>query len=386
MGPTMSFDCGCECFSQSYSKSSRTILAPKALNLRGSPERDSNSRSSTGLSNKISSNDSLSMSPVKFSVHNFVVQKQIGKGASGKVLLVTKKNDKLNSLYAMKILRKMEVYGNNQLQNIKIEKQVLATSRSPFVVSLYHSFQTPTKIYFVMEFLPGGDLFHLLRKRKSFDMSTARFFLQEVLMALEYLHQEHRLIYRDLKPENILLQANGHIKVTDFGLAKNLAENCMSFVGTPEYAAPEILKNLPQSAAVDIWSCGVLLYEMLTGTTPFASKTQDFVEVQRKIVEETVNFPKKFDETARDFIEKALEKDAEKRISLQEAKNHRLFAGVDWEKVKVLGYAPPFSLKNEKICKEDARDLKESYDVNSFPDLEGLSFNCESKNLKEMEF
>lgn len=384
MGPTMSFECGCECFSSSYSKSSRTILTPKPFDLHGSSQKDCNSRSSTGFSNKISSNESLSMSPVKFSVHNFVVQKQIGKGASGKVLLVTKKNDKLNSLYAMKILRKMEVYGNNQLQNIKIEKQILATSRSPFVVSLYHSFQTPTKIYFVMEFLPGGDLFHLLRKKKTFDISAARFFLQEVLMALEYLHKEHSLIYRDLKPENILLQASGHIKVTDFGLAKNLSENCMSFVGTPEYAAPEILKNLPQSAAVDIWSCGVLLYEMLTGTTPFASKNQDFGEVQRKIVEENVSFPKKFDEIARDFIEKALEKDAEKRISLQEAKNHRLFAGVDWEKVRLLQYSPPFAMKNEKIRKESGRDLKESYDVNSFPDLEGLSFNCESRNLMEI--
>jgi len=222
MGPNLSLPCDCMSVSLAL-KSTSSCLDPRLLQQKlhessSRPDSFTSSTNSEGIFNNQSFYDSNSSSPHKTSIKDFVVQKVLGKGASGKVLLVT---NKLHSLrfYAMKIIQKSQVYANNLSIHIKLEKETLKNSNSPFIVKLNYSFQTPTKIYLVMEYISGGDLFQFLRKKKRFSLQTAKFYLSEVILALDYLHNDLKLIYRDLKPENILIALNGHLKITDFEIS-----------------------------------------------------------------------------------------------------------------------------------------------------------------------
>ena len=382
MGP--SFSVGCECISSAaqFKPSPISILNPNLIQAKLS-EINPRFNSFNVSSNKddvsyINGKDSTNSSPCKLSFRDFVIEKFLGKGATGKVLLVSNKK-KPNKYYAMKIIRKSDVYSANLASKIKLEKQVLQKSVNPFIVKLNYSFQSPTKIYLVMEYLSGGDLFHLLRQKKRFSLNAARFYLAEIVLSLQYLHQDLKLIYRDLKPENILLTSEGHIKITDFGLAKNSDEKCISFVGTPEYVAPEILLNQEQGVSVDYWSCGVLLYEMLAGFSPFMSEKKDNIEIQRKILRREIKFPKYFNEETKDLIEKLLVLNPLERITVEDMKKHKFFEGIDWEKVKNLVYQTPFKMAMEKINNKERKELKESYDLNSLPDLEGFSYAIDEK-------
>ena len=281
----------------------------------------------------------------------------------------------------MKIIQKSQVYANNLSIHIKLEKETLKNSNSPFIVKLNYSFQTPTKIYLVMEYISGGDLFQFLRKKKRFSLQTAKFYLSEVILALDYLHNDLKLIYRDLKPENILIALNGHLKITDFGLAKNSQEKCVSIVGTPEYAAPEVILNQEQTTAVDIWSCGVLLFEMMAGFSPFSVGSKSSDEIQNKILKENVKFPSFFTEESKDLIGKMMRKNPNERIILEEIKKHRFFEDIDWKRVQRLDYQAPYKADQEKFKSNEQKELNESYDLNSLPDLEGLSFNTDDKRV-----
>ena len=217
------------------------------------------------------------------SYHDFEWKKYIGKGTFGKVALVTKKNT--GKLYAMKILNKkdFDINGRN-LEYAVTEKNILIKSQHPFIVSLYYSFQDNSHLYYCIDYIPGGELFDILKNRNTFNIQQAKFYSSEVLLALEYLHEDLNTIYRDLKPENVLLCTDGHVKLTDFGLSKMGTLKTYSFCGTPEYLAPEIILNKGHSKAVDFWTFGCLIYEMLMGKPPFMHKNQNILFNIIKIV------------------------------------------------------------------------------------------------------
>merc|ERR1719395_182826 len=174
---------------------------------------------------------------------DFILMKVVGKGSYGKVMLVKHKDSGM--VYAMKMLRKDNVVKRNQVEHTKTERNVLEAVSHPFIVTLHYAFQTPKKLYFVLEYCPGGELFFHLSRAGRFSEGRCRFYASEILLAIEYLHTLN-IIYRDLKPENVLLDADGHAKLTDFGLCKegipDAVEGARTVVGTPENLAPEILE------------------------------------------------------------------------------------------------------------------------------------------------
>jgi len=199
------------------------------------------------------------------SVEDFEFIKVIGKGYFGKVSQVKYKEDQ--NIFALKTLKKNKLKEAKQIQHTKTERKILEFVNHPFIVSLKFAFQSETKLYLVMDYYNGGELFYHLRKNKRFNEEQSKFYLAQIILAIEFLHK-HKVIYRDIKPENIILDNKGYIKLTDFGLAKedvNDDVGTQTFCGTPEYLAPEIIRGDKYGKSVDIWCMGILLYEMLFG-------------------------------------------------------------------------------------------------------------------------
>jgi len=266
----------------------------------------------------------------------------IGKGSFGKVLQVKKKDN--GKIYAMKILNKKNIMERNEVDHAKTEKSVLQKLVHPFLVNLHYSFQSPDKLYFVMDYVNGGELFFHLQKSRKFDEERARFYCAEICCGIEYLHQ-NGVLYRDLKPENLLLTGDGHICMTDFGIAKEglLSDDdrTATFCGTPEYLAPEILEGGGYGKGVDWWSFGTLMFEMLTGLPPFYS--QDVQQMYSKIMTAKIKYPDHISENAKDLLQQLLVRDPEKRLTdPPKIKAHSWFSGIDWDKLVAKEITPPF--------------------------------------------
>lgn len=216
------------------------------------PSKQENIETATAASSTPSSSISL---------NDFKIEKVIGRGAFGKVFLVTKKDT--GQIYALKALRKDVIEKRNQRVHTTTERQILGEVDSPFLVQLRFAFQTPDKLYMVMDYMPAGELFLHLRRAVRFTEDRTRFYAAEILLALEYLH-DRGIIYRDLKPENVLLDIDGHIRLSDFGLSKKgltpeSGAKAFTFCGTPEYLAPEILKGVGHDKGVDYWSLVLIM-------------------------------------------------------------------------------------------------------------------------------
>jgi serine/threonine protein kinase len=269
----------------------------------------------------------------------------VGRGSFGKVMKVRKKGT--NEIYAMKVLRKETVVRENMIGHTKAEKNILAEIDHPFIVKLHYAFQTDEKLYLVLDFLSGGELFFHLSEHNKFDIPRARFYAAEIVLALSHLHSKD-IIYRDLKPENAVLDSKGHVVLTDFGLAKTQVNDMRStytFCGTPEYLAPEILKGQGHGKGVDWWSLGILLYEMVVGLPPFYS--ENINDMYDLILKSDIQFPKSVPADLQNLLQGLLERDEKKRLGClskdaSEIKNHRFFAGIDWDKLYRRQITPPF--------------------------------------------
>jgi len=261
---------------------------------------------------------------------DFDLKKVIGKGSFGKVMLVRKKSNQ--KVYAMKILDKKTIKERNEVEHTKAEKSILMKLSFPYLVKLHFSFQTPDKLYFIMDYINGGELFFHLQREKRFSEARVKFYGAEIAAAIEHLHNAG-VIYRDLKPENLLLTNEGHIVLTDFGLSKEglvgKDDRTETFCGTPEYLAPEILEGNGYGKSADWWSYGTLLFEMLNGLPPFYD--EDVQEMYTKILSAELEIPEFISDEGADILCKLLDRDPATRLQVPaQLKAHPFFAKIDW--------------------------------------------------------
>jgi len=283
----------------------------------------------------------LSFDSSSTSLEDFKTIKVIGKGSFGKVYLV--KNIKNEKIYAMKVLEKQYVIDKNQVSHTKTERLALEKLKHPFIVKLNYAFQDIKNLYFITEFLQGGELFFHLSKNLGYKEKAVKFYMSQVLLALEFMHNNN-YIYRDLKPENIMIDKEGNIKLTDFGLSKIMKPNETTFTlcGTAEYLAPEIIFGQGYDKTCDWFSFGVVIFEMFCGYHPFRSKNK---KIDPTIYLRKTYIPDKVGKDAKDLIEKLFVSNPKKRLgynSSDEVKNHPFFKGIDFDKVLNKEYKPPF--------------------------------------------
>ncbi|XP_076598049.1 serine/threonine-protein kinase Sgk2 isoform X2 [Chaetodon auriga] len=270
----------------------------------------------------------------------------IGKGTFGKVLLAKLKAD--NKFYAVKVLQKKVILKKKEQKNIMAERNVLLKSlKHPFLVRLHYSFQTPEKLYFVLDYVNGGELFFHLQRERCFSEPRARFYTAEVASAIGYLHSLN-IVYRDLKPENILLDSQGHVVLTDFGLCKEGVEpegTTSTFCGTPEYLAPEVLRKEPYDRTVDWWCLGAVLYEMIYSLPPFYSR--DVSEMYDGILHKPLPLPPGKSEAITSLLVGLLQKDQHRRLGaiadFLEIKNHTFFSLINWDDLYHKRITPPYN-------------------------------------------
>lgn len=267
----------------------------------------------------------------------------LGIGGFGRVELVTA-GENNNTTFALKKLKKIEIKDEKQQQHIINEKNIMMSCCTPFVVQLYRTFKDTRYLYMLMEPCLGGELWTLLRDKKRFDDKAARFYTACVIKAFDYLHDKG-IVYRDLKPENLLLDASGYVKLTDFGFSKQLepGEKSWTFCGTPEYVAPEIITNKSHDQRADIWSVGILMYELLNGIPPFSKKNNSSSQVYTEILKgmKVVRFPTYMAATAVELIRQLCRLSPTQRPSLAVTRKYMWFAGFDWEGLENRTLAPP---------------------------------------------
>lgn len=284
----------------------------------------------------------------KMTASDFEPLRCLGKGSYGTVILV--KHEATGRLYAQKQFKKASLTVRKQLvEQTKTERAILESiNRHPFVVKLYYAFQDHEKLYLILEYAQGGELFTRMLTERMFSEETASFYMAEMVLALEHLHHTVGVVYRDLKPENCLLDSEGHLLLTDFGLSKVAVDGdyrCNSMTGTVEYMAPEVIMQKHYGTAVDWWSLGILGFDLLTGSSPFHANNE--AKIKEKILKAKLILPYFLSADAKDLLTRFLRKEPKKRLGacmprdLQVIKSHRFFRKIDWERLERRELEPP---------------------------------------------
>ncbi|KAJ8673470.1 hypothetical protein QAD02_004732 [Eretmocerus hayati] len=321
---------------------------------RDLPSSESN-LSSTGSGITTVSDNLLTLAPddverVGMSDFNFI--KVLGKGSFGRVLLAERKGFP-DEIYAVKVLKKDAILMDDDVECTMTEKRILVlAAKHPFLTALHSCFQTTERLFFVMEYVNGGDLMFQIQKACKFEESRARFYAAEVTLALQFLHK-HGVIYRDLKLDNILLDQEGHCKLADFGMCKEGildGKMTVTFCGTPDYIAPEILQELEYGASVDWWALGVLMYEMMVGQPPFEAENED--DLFESILRDDVLYPVWLSDEAVSILKGFMTKNPQRRLGCVAAnggekaiRTHSFFQSIDWELLEARKVKPPFKPK-----------------------------------------
>uniref|UniRef100_A0A672G9Y2 Protein kinase C n=2 Tax=Salarias fasciatus TaxID=181472 RepID=A0A672G9Y2_SALFA len=278
----------------------------------------------------------------KFNIEDFVLHKMLGKGSFGKVFLAELK--KSGEFFAVKALKKDVVLMDDDVECTMVERRVLSLAwENPFLTHLYCTFQTKENLFFVMEYLNGGDLMFHIQNCHKFDVHRATFYAAEIICGLQFLHSKG-VIYRDLKLDNVLLDSDGHIKIADFGMCKENMQDesrTSTFCGTPDYIAPEILLGQKYNSSVDWWSFGVLLYEMLIGQSPFHGRDEE--ELFQSIRTDNPAYPNWLSKPAKDILVKLFVREPEERLGVKgNIRQHSFFNCFDWEALEQRQVTPPF--------------------------------------------
>lgn len=265
---------------------------------------------------------------------------------------------------AMKTLKKKDVIRLKQVDHVISEKAILKGISHPFIVSLHGSFQDDRCLYFILEFVPGGEFFTYLRRCGHLPENAARFYAAQIVIVFEYLHQ-FKIVYRDLKPENILIDSQGYLKLTDFGFAKVVPNYTYTLCGTPEYISPEVLLNKGHSTPADWWSLGIFIYEMLVGYPPFIADTT--MGIYQKILAGRISFPSRnISGQAKFLIRNLLTADLTKRYGnlrggVEEIKTCDWFSSIDWNALCNCQLPAPYV----PILKSDTQDTS---NFEAYPD------------------
>ncbi|XP_059537210.1 ribosomal protein S6 kinase beta-2-like [Myotis daubentonii] len=304
---------------------------------------------------------SVNPGPERLGPHCFELLRVLGTGGYGKVFQVRKvQGTNLGKIYAMKVLRKDQIVRSaKNVAHTWAERRILESVKHPFIVELAYAFQTRGKLYLVLEYLSGGDLFTHLQREGILLEDVACFYLAEITLALGHLHSQG-IIYRDLKPENIMLNSQGHIKLMDFGLCKeSIHEGAVThtFCGTTEYMAPEIVVGCGHNRAVDWWSLGVLMYEMLTGSPPFTAENRK--KTMDKIIKGKLRLPLYLTPDARDLVQKFLKLNPSQRIGggpgdAADVQRHPFFRHIHWDDLLACRVDPPF-----RPCLQSEEDVSQ---------------------------
>ncbi|KAI9661146.1 MAG: serine/threonine protein kinase psk1 [Bathelium mastoideum] len=292
----------------------------------------------------------------------------LGKGTFGTVLLV--KQRATGRLYAQKQFRKASLTVHKKLvEQTKTERVILESiNRHPYVVKLFYAFQDHEKLYLILEYAQGGELFTHLATEKMFSEEVAAFYMAEMILALEHLHANVGVVYRDLKPENCLLDSEGHLLLTDFGLSKVAIDDdtrCNSILGTIEYMAPEVIQGQDYGMAVDYWSLGAIGFDLLTGGPPFTGPNH--AKIQDKILKAKLVLPYFLGPDAKDLLTRLLRKEPKKRLGanmpkdLQTIKKQRFFRKIDWQALERRELEPPIKplITDPELAENFSRDFTE---------------------------
>jgi protein kinase X len=308
----------------------------------------------------LASRDAPTLAP-KIGRRDLVALKELGVGMTGNVYLCRAPvaSGTGTALVVAKIMSKVKMLRMNQVWNVLKEKSILEQFACPHIVHSVTSFQDKANLYLLLEFMAGGDLFQHLCDVRRLAFAPARFYAAEVLLALEYIHTASH-VYRDLKPENILMDASGHVKLADMGFCKELraGERTYTTCGTADYMAPEVMLCQGYNRSADYWAFGVLVFEMLTGNAPFASKSDR--ERHHKILNAQLAFPPDFNLQAKALVSGLCVLDISHRLGMmaggyEEIQDHAFFSDVDWYAMRTLAVKPPFVPRVRSQAEWDAR-------------------------------
>ena len=323
---------------------------------------------------------SLQMSKKSLIITDFNILSTLGRGHFGKVLLAEHKET--HDIFALKAIKKAMLLDEEKIDTIFTERNILCGCSHPFIVSMYFAFQSSKKFYIGLEYVTGGALFKFIQIGRKMEVDEVKFYAAEVVLAIQYLHSKG-IVYRDLKLENVLLCADGHIKLTDFGLSKELSiekdgnvGTTSTFCGTNEYIPPEMILDKSYGLEIDWWTLGVFIYEFLFSKTPFYNK--NLKQMYDNILHKEPKFPKETPDDVVLFISKLLEKDPAKRPTFHEITEDPFFENIDWDDAYIKRMVPPYIPKSVSIRKL-SKNKRERLDsdapsVDSLEKFEGFSF------------
>ena len=284
----------------------------------------------------------------KIDLSELTIVKLLGKGMFGNVFLTFSSTEKV--CYALKTVQRNKISAYDIYDNIVLERKILLQVDHPLIIKLVKTFKDDARLYFLMEYVQGMDLFDALRELNLLNNDNSRFYISCMMLMFEHLH-ERNIIYRDLKPENVMIDLEGYPKLIDFGTAKILKTRTYSIVGTPHYMAPEVIKGTGYGLSADIWSIGVILYEFVCGCVPFGEEEEDPFKIYNKIMDRVLKYPSYISSNkVKPIIEKMLDSNPAMRGSIKVLKEHPWFHGINWDGVLGKQLKPPFIPRAENLA------------------------------------